>query len=194
MQVGGIGLDVASAVQVKYAFAGKARQFNVTQDENNGMPAYSKYLGTDVKPWGKWNEGKWKDHGYQIGDFDPADLEVQGYKLINTNLDDGAPIVASALVSFMGNASVKGEAYDGSKAVNPFKAGTQIGFVINQESLLEVGVGTTAVIELTDVNNKKKPITYRQTCWHCHSLIQATQHSPYVQIWISPRLNSILQD
>lgn len=30
VQVGGIGLDVASAVQVKYAFAGKARQFNVT--------------------------------------------------------------------------------------------------------------------------------------------------------------------
>ena len=154
VQVGGIGLDVASAVQVKYAFAGKARQFNVTQDENNGMPAYSKYLGTDVKPWGKWNEGKWKDREH--GDFDVADPEFQGYKLINTDLDDGATIVVSALVSFMGNASVKGEAYDGSKKVNPFKAGTQIGFVINQESLLDVGVGTTAVIELTDVNRKKK--------------------------------------
>lgn len=156
VQVGGIGLDVASAVQVKYAFAGKARQFNVTQDENNGMPAYSKYLGTDVKPWGKWNEGKWKDHDKQFGDIDPADTEFQGYKLINTDLDDGAPIVVSALVSFMGNASVKGEAYDGSKKVNPFKAGTQIGFVINQKSLLNVGVGTTAVIELTDVNDNHK--------------------------------------
>lgn len=156
VQVGGIGLEVASAVQVKYAFAGKARQFNVTQDENNGMPAYSKYLGTDVKPWGKWNKGDWKDHGYQFGDFDAADPEFQGYKLINTNLDDGATIVASVLVSFMGEASVKGEAYDGSKAVNPFKAGTQIGFVINQESLLKVGVGTTAVIELTDVNGNNK--------------------------------------
>lgn len=157
VQVGGIGLDVASAVQVKYAFAGKARQFNVTQDENNGMPAYSKYLGTDVKPWGKWNEGKWKDHDKQFGDIDPADTEFQGYKLINTDLDDGAPIVVSALVSFMGNASVKGEAYDGSEnAVNPFKAGTQIGFVINQKSLLNVGVGTTAVIELTDVDGNNK--------------------------------------
>lgn len=157
VQVGGIGLDVASAVQVKYAFAGKARQFNVTQDENNGMPAYSKYLGTDVKPWGKWNKGDWKDRGYQLGDIDAADPEFQGYKLINTNLDDGATIVASVLVSFMGEASVKGEAYDGSKnAVNPFKAGTQIGFVINQGSLLDVGVGTTAVIELTDVNGKNK--------------------------------------
>lgn len=156
VQVGGIGLDVASAVQVKYAFAGKARQFNVTQDENNGMPAYSKYLGTDVKPWGKWNEGKWKDRDYQLGDIDIADPDFQGYKLINTDLDDGATIVASVLVSFMGNASVKGEAYDGSKKVNPFKAGTQIGFVINQGSLLDVGVGTTAVIELTDVNGKNK--------------------------------------
>ncbi len=157
VQVGGIGLDVASAVQVKYAFAGKARQFNVTQDENNGMPAYSKYLGTDVKPWGKWNKGDWKDRDKQFGDFDAADPDFQGYKLINTNLDDGATIVASVLVSFMGDASVKGEAYDGSKnAVNPFKAGTQIGFVINQGSLLDVGVGTTAVIELTDVNGKNK--------------------------------------
>lgn len=157
VQVGGIGLDVASAVQVKYAFAGKARQFNVTQDKNNGMPAYSKYLGTDVKPWGKWNEGKWKDRDYQFGDIDLADPDFQGYKLINTNLDDGATIVASVLVSIMGNASVKGEAYDGSKnAVNPFKAGTQIGFVINQGSLLDVGVGTTAVIELTDVDGNNK--------------------------------------
>lgn len=156
VQVGGISADVGKAIQVKYAFAGKARQFNVTQDEKNGMPAYSKYLGTKVKPWGKWNEGKWKDHGYKPGDIDLADLEFQGYKLINTNLDDGATIVGSVLVSFMGNASVKGEAYDGSKAVNPFKAGTQIGFVINQESLLKVGVGTTAFIELTDVNDKKK--------------------------------------
>lgn len=157
VQVGGIGLDVASAVQVKYAFAGKARQFNVTQDENNGMPAYSKYLGTNVKPWGKWNEGDWKDRGDQSGDYDAADPESQGYKLINTDLDDGAPIVVSAILSFMGDASVKGEAYDGSEnAVNPFKAGTQIGFVINQESILDVGVGTTAVIELTDVNGNHK--------------------------------------
>lgn len=154
VQVDGIGLDVASAVQVKYAFAGKARQFNVTQDEKNGMPAYSKYLGTNVKPWGKWNEGKWKDREH--GDYDFADPEFQGYKLINTDLDDGATIFVSAIVPFRGNASVKGEAYDGSKAVNPFKAGTQIGFVINQKSLLNVGVGTTAVIELTDVNDKKK--------------------------------------
>ena len=156
VQVDGIGLDVASAVQVKYAFAGKARQFNVTQDEKNGMPAYSKYLGTNVKPWGKWNKGDWKDSDKQSGDFDAADPDFQGYKLINTNLDDGATIVASVILSFMGDASVKGEAYDGSIAVNPFKAGTQIGFVINQESLLDVGVGTTAVIELTDVNKKKK--------------------------------------
>lgn len=156
VQVDGIELDVASAVQVKYAFAGKARQFNVTQDENNGMPAYSKYLGTDVKPWGKWNEGKWKDRDYQLGDIDLTDPTFQGYKLINTNLDDGATIVGSVLVSFMGNASVKGEAYDGSKKVNPFKVGTQIGFVINQESLLQVGGGTTAVIELTDVDGNNK--------------------------------------
>ena len=157
VQVGGISADVGKAIQVKYAFAGKARQFNVTQDENNGMPAYSKYLGTDVKPWGKWNKGDWKDHGYQFGDYDAADPEFQGYRLINTDLDDGATIVASVGLSFMGDASVKGEAYDGSKnAVNPFKAGTQIGFVINQESFLNVGVSTTAVIELTDVDDNHK--------------------------------------
>lgn len=152
----GVSADVANAIQVKYAFAGKARHFTITQNPANGMPAYSKYLGTNVKPWGKWNEGKWKDRDYQLGDIDLADPGFQGYKLINTDLDDGATIVGSVLVSFMGNASVKGEAYDGSKAVNPFKAGTQIGFVINQESLLKVGVGTTAVIELTDVDGNNK--------------------------------------
>lgn len=152
----GVSANLGNAIQVKYAFAGKARHFTITQNSVNGMPAYSDYIGTDVKPWGKWNKGDWKDSDKQHGDIDHADPEFQGYKLINTNLDDGAPIVVSALISFMGNASVKGEAYDGSKAVNPFKAGTQIGFVINQKSLLNVGVGTTAVIELTDVNDNHK--------------------------------------
>lgn len=150
VQVGGISADVANAIQVKYAFAGKARHFTITQNSDNGMPAYSEYIGTDVEPYGKWNTDDWTNSSGGI-------VPSNSYKLINADLDDGAPIVASAILSFMGNASVKGEAYDGSEnAVNPFKAGTQIGFVINQESLLKVGVGTTAVIELTDVDGNNK--------------------------------------
>lgn len=144
----GVSADVGKAIQVKYAFAGKARHFTITQNSVNGMQAYSDYIGTKVEPYGKWNNDDWTNSS--------GIIPSNSYKLINADLDDGAPIVASALVSFMGNASVKGEAYDGSKKVNPFKAGTQIGFVINQESLLKVGVGTTAFIELTDVNDKKK--------------------------------------
>lgn len=144
----GVSANLGNAIQVKYAFAGKARHFTITQNSDNGMPAYSEYIGTHVEPYGKWNNDGWTNSS--------GIVPSNSYKLINADLDDGAPIVASAILSFMGNASVKGEAYDGSKAVNPFKAGTQIGFVINQWSILDVGVGTTAVIELKDVDGNNK--------------------------------------
>lgn len=55
-----------------------------------------------------------------------------------------------------GSVAVKGVAQNGT---NPFTAGTQVGFVINQGSLADIGAGTTAVITLTDVNRKTETHT-----------------------------------
>lgn len=141
----GVSADVGNAIQVKYAFAGKARHFTITQNRANGMPAYSKYIGTDVEPYGKWNNDKWTN-SYGLG-------HINSYYLINDDLTDRS--VLEALVG-KGSVAVKGDAQNGT---NPFKAGTQVGFVINQISAVEFGAGITAVITLTDVNDKTETHT-----------------------------------
>lgn len=133
----GVSANLGNAIQVKYAFAGKARHFTITQNSVNGMPAYSKYIGTHVEPYGKWNTDDWTNSsGF-------------GHNLINADLTD----LSDDIVGLIKNKSVavKGDAQNGT---NPFKAGTQVGFVINQKSFAEIG-STTAVITLTDVNGIK---------------------------------------
>lgn len=145
VQVGGISADVANAIQVKYAFAGKARHFTITQNSDNGMPAYSDYIGTKVEPYGKWNRDDWTNSD-RLG-------HSNSYHLINDNLKDLSYL---EVLGVNGSVAVKGDAENGT---NPFKAGTQVGFVINQGSLAEIGAGTTAVITLTDVNRKTETHT-----------------------------------
>lgn len=141
----GVSANLGNAIQVKYAFAGKARHFTITQNPANGMPAYSKYIGTHVEPYGKWNRDDWTNsdglgHSYS-------------YHLINDNLKDLSYL---EVLGVNGSVAVKGDAENGT---NPFKAGTQVGFVINQISAVEIGAGTTAVITLTDVNSKTETHT-----------------------------------
>lgn len=135
----GVSADVGNAIQVKYAFAGKARHFTITQNPANGMPAYSDYIGTKVEPYGKWNNDDWTN-SYGL-------LHINSYKLINADLTDLSDLEVGGV---NGSVAVKGDA----NGTNPFKAGTQVGFVINQISFAEIGAGTTAVITLTDVNHK----------------------------------------
>lgn len=141
----GVSADVGNAIQVKYAFAGKARHFTITQNSDNGMPAYSEYIGTHVEPYGKWNRDDWTNSS--------GIIPSNSYKLINDNLKDLSYL---EVLGVNGSVAVKGVA---ENSTNPFKAGTQVGFVINQGSLADIGAGTTAVITLTDVNRKTETHT-----------------------------------
>lgn len=145
VQVGGISANVGNAIQVKYAFAGKARHFTITQNSDNGMPAYSEYIGTKVEPYGKWNRDDWTNSS--------GIVPSNSYKLINDDLTD---LSVLEVLGVNGSVAVKGVAQNGT---NPFKAGTQVGFVINQISAVEIGAGTTAVITLTDVKGKTETHT-----------------------------------
>lgn len=136
----GVSADVGNAIQVKYAFAGKARHFTITQNPANGMPAYSDYIGTHVEPYGKWNRDDWTNSS--------GIVPSNSYKLINDDLTDLSVLEVGGV---NGSVAVKGVAQN---STNPFKAGTQVGFVINQRSFAEIGAGTTAVITLTDVKGK----------------------------------------
>lgn len=141
----GVSADVANAIQVKYAFAGKARHFTITQNRDNGMPAYSDYIGTKVEPYGKWNRDDWTNSD-GLG-------HSNSYHLINDDLTD---LSVLEVFGVNGSVAVKGVAENGT---NPFKAGTQVGFVINQGSVAGIGAGITAVITLTDVNGNTEKHT-----------------------------------
>lgn len=143
----GVSADVGKAIQVKYAFAGKARHFTITQNSVNGMPAYSDYIGTHVEPYGKWNRDDWTNSD-GLG-------HSNSYHLINDDLTDHSYL---EVLGVNGSVAVKGVAQNDNDT-NPFKAGTQVGFVINQRSFAEIGAGTTAVITLTDVNRKTETHT-----------------------------------
>lgn len=141
----GVSANLGNAIQVKYAFAGKARHFTITQNRANGMPAYSDYIGTHVEPYGKWNNEEWTNSdGFG---------HSNSYHLINDDLTDRSFL--EGLVA-KGSVAVKGDAQN---RTNPFKAGTQVGFVINQISAVEFGAGTTAVITLTDVDGNTEKHT-----------------------------------
>lgn len=142
----GVSADVGNAIQVKYAFAGKARHFTITQNSDNGMPAYSDYIGTKVEPYGKWNNEEWTNSSSGI-------VPSNSYNLINADLTD---LSVLEVLGVNRSVAVKGVAQNGT---NPFTAGTQVGFVINQGSLADIGAGTTAVITLTDVNRKTETHT-----------------------------------
>lgn len=141
----GVSANLGNAIQVKYAFAGKARHFTITQNRANGMPAYSDYIGTHVEPYGKWNNDEWTN-SYGL-------LHINSYNLINDDLTDLSYL---EVLGVNGSVAVKGDAQN---RTNPFKAGTQVGFVINQISAVEFGAGTTAVITLTDVNDNTETHT-----------------------------------
>lgn len=143
----GVSANLGNAIQVKYAFAGKARHFTITQNSDNGMQAYSDYIGTKVEPYGKWNNDEWTN-SYGLG-------HINSYNLINDDLTDRS--VLEVLVG-KGSVAVKGVAQNDNDT-NPFKAGTQVGFVINQISAVEFGAGTTAVITLTDINGNTEKHT-----------------------------------
>lgn len=140
----GVSANLGNAIQVKYAFAGKARHFTITQNRDNGMPAYSDYIGTHVEPYGKWNNDEWTNSD-GLG-------HRNSYNLINADLTDLSYL---EVLGVNGSVAVKGVAQNGT---NPFKAGTQVGFVINQLSVAGIG-STTAVITLTDVKGKTETHT-----------------------------------
>lgn len=179
VQVGGISADVANAIQVKYAFAGKARHFTITQNSDNGMPAYSEYIGTHVEPYGKWNRDDWTNSD-GLG-------HSNSYKLINADLKD---LSVLEVLGVNGSVAVKGVAQNGT---NPFTAGTQVGFVINQISAVEIGAGTTAVITLTDVDGNTEKHTLSANVLNVALAKKwVTRHLPYGPAWTSPKPSSIL--
>ena len=129
----GVDAQLGSAINIKYAFVGKAREYTITNNEENGIAKYAQ----------EQNRGKFK-----------LSANTLGGDLINANLTDNFT-VQSLVVSVP--AKVTATSSDNKEA---FPAGTEVGFRYGMTELLNLGLGST--ISLNFYNKEGKSIT-RQT-------------------------------
>ena len=126
----GVDAKVLSAINIKYAFVGKAREYTITNNKENGITKYSQ----------EQNRGSFT-----------LSANTLGGNLINTDLTDNFT-VQSLIVSVP--AKVTATSSDNKEA---FPAGTEVGFKYGMTQLLNLGLGST--ISLKFYNKEGKNIT-----------------------------------
>lgn len=126
----GVDANVLSAINIKYAFVGKAREYTITNNKENGIAKYAQ----------EQNRGSFK-----------LSANTLGGDLINADLTDNFT-VQSLIVSVP--AKVTATSSDNKEA---FPAGTEVGFKYGMKQLLDIGLGST--ISLNFYNKDGKQIT-----------------------------------
>ena len=114
----GVDLEVLKTIKIKYAFVGKASEYTITNNAENGIAKYAK----------DYNRGN-------------ITLDAKD-KLIDTDLTNSVPAAVS-LVPI--EVDVEAIPSDGQEV---FPAGTEIGFKYNIEDLASLGVGKNTKITL----------------------------------------------
>ncbi|WP_308396009.1 hypothetical protein [Prevotella sp.] len=128
----GVDAKVLSAINIKYAFVGKAREYTITNNKENGIAKYAQ----------EQNRGSFKLSANKL---------LGSGKLINADLTDNFT-VQSVIVSVP--AKVTATSSDNKEA---FPAGTEVGFKYGMTKLLDIGLGST--ISLNFYNKDGKHIT-----------------------------------
>ena len=126
----GVDAKLGSAINIKYAFVGKAREYTVTNNKENGISVYVK--------------------DYKRGNFNlTANREGtvlnKTNKLYNEDLTDGYALIAHNDVRVIATPSDNKEA---------FPANTEVGFRYSNKSLLNISIG--ANISLSFYNKEGK--------------------------------------
>lgn len=135
----GVNVDALGAVNLKYAFVGKAREYTLTNsaEGEGGIADYNKDTGRNITVEG---------HGTTT---DAANLPGTTAELVDDDLTNGYTTVT---VIFSLPATVKAKADDGEEA---FKAGTEVGFRYNNTTGLNLGLASGVELVLYDKNNKQ---------------------------------------
>ena len=128
----GVDAKVLSAINIKYAFVGKAREYTITNNKENGI---SKYAQEQKR-----------------GTFTLSTSNLGG-KMIDENLNNGYAAVVGALVPVSTPVTVVAKPSDGKES---FPKGTEVGFKFNGFNLANLSVGSG--VELTLFNKENKEI------------------------------------
>lgn len=138
----GVDAKVLSAINIKYAFVGKAREYTITNNKENGISKYAEEQGR--KTFTLDAQGKKPTH--TLGEVSRGDV-------IDEKLDNGYAAVVGALVPVSTPVTVVAKPSDGKEA---FLKGTEVGFKFNGFNLANLSVGSG--VELTLFNKENKEI------------------------------------
>ena len=128
----GVDAKLGSAINIKYAFVGKAREYTVTNNKENGIAKYSQEQ--------------------KRGSFTLSTSSLGG-NMIDENLTNGYAAVVGALIPVSTPVTVYAKPSDNEES---FPKGTEVGFKFNGFNLANLSVGSG--IELTLFNKEDKQI------------------------------------
>ena len=128
----GVDAKLLSAINIKYAFVGKTREYTVTNNKENGIAKYSQEQ--------------------KRGTFTLSTSKLGG-DMIDENLTNGYAAVVGVLVPVSTPVTVYAKPSDNKES---FPKGTEVGFKFNGFNLANLSVGSG--IELTLFNKENKEI------------------------------------
>lgn len=136
----GVKANVGEVLNIKYAFVGKARQYTITNNKDNGITKYAQEQGRGAFTLEAKADG-------------PADkLGLSRKNLIDEDLTNSFTVSAVLKIGSSLPVTVVARPSDGKEA---FPAGTEVGFKYNSSTVLNLGIGNGATITLYDKDNKK---------------------------------------
>lgn len=138
----GVDANVLSAINIKYAFVGKAREYTITNNTKNGISKYAEEQGRKTFTL----DAQGKEPTHTLGEVSRGDV-------IDEKLDNGYAAVVGAVVPVSTPVTVVAKPSDGKEA---FPKGTEVGFKFNGFNLANLSVGSG--VELTLFNKENKEI------------------------------------
>ena len=128
----GVDAKVLSAINIKYAFVGKAREYTITNNKENGIAKYAQEQ--------------------KRGSFKLSTSNLGG-NMIDEDLTNGYAAVVGALIPVSTPVTVYANPSDNEES---FPKGTEVGFKFNGFNLANLSVGSG--VELTLFNKENKEI------------------------------------
>ena len=136
----GVKANVGEVLNIKYAFVGKARQYTITNNKENGIAKYAQEQG----------RGAFTLEAKADGPTDKLGLSRKN--LIDEDLTNSFTVSAVLKIGSSLPVTVVAIPSDGKEA---FPAGTEVGFKYNSSTVLNLGIGNGATITLYNKDNKK---------------------------------------
>ncbi|WP_295365853.1 hypothetical protein [uncultured Prevotella sp.] len=141
VQCGVVDAKVLSAINIKYAFVGKAREYTVTNNKENGISKYADEQGR--KTFNLDAQGEKPTHS--LGEVSRGDV-------IDENLNNGYAAVTAVVFPVSTPVTVVAKPSDNEEA---FPKGTEVGFKINGLDVAKLTIGDGAELTLFNKDNKE---------------------------------------